>query len=295
MTVCCRAPSHGEGEHNTAAESYGEWAYYAERWRDAPLTAVGKGQAVAVGRAVAQELGSAAVELICTSPLTRTLQTAKHIAAQLQKLPPIMTLDAVRERLDGAQPANSRRARSKLQVQYPDVDFSTVADEEDTAFEWVQRLVRDTVAGCAEQSDEEALHTLANYGFSRALSEQALVAVTDEVSDGLKRTALAVQWLKEEANVGPLFTEWTPYEDDAATSTRVAAFLGWLSRRPESEILVSTHCMFLHTLFGRSPSMRKAIECEPRVDASYFARGERRVVQILFERTDGCSVSTHRL
>ena len=272
--------SHGEGEHNTATDDYGEWGYYAERWRDAHLTATGQAQASAVGRALAATAD--AVELICASPLTRTLQTAQRIAAQLSAPPPIVALEAVRERLDGAQPANARRQRSELEVRFPAVDFSALADEDDSAFAKVQRLVRDRVVGRADAGEEPALHTLANYGFSRASAEQALAAAGYE-GDELARTSAAVRWLQEEAGEKPLFTEWTPYEDDAGTSVRVAAFLKWLVARPEANVLVSTHCMFLHTLFGRSAPMAEVIECDSEVDEAYFARGECRTVQILFD------------
>ena len=272
--------SHGEGDHNTATDDYGEWGYYAERWRDAQLTATGQAQASAVGRALA---ATEQIELICSSPLTRTLQTAQHIAAQLSAPPaPIVALEAVRERLDGAQPANARRQRSELEARFPAVDFSALADEEDSAFVKVQRLVRDRVVGRADAGEEPALHTLANYGFSRASAEQALNAAGHE-GDELARTSAAVRWLQEEAGEKPLFTEWAPYEDDSGTSTRVAAFLTWLAARPEAEVLVSTHCMFLHTLFGRSAPMAEVIECDPEVDESYFARGECRTVQILID------------
>lgn len=278
---------HGEGEHNTATDDHGEWGYYAERWKDAQLTPAGQGQASAVGQALAAATAPpAALELICASPLTRTLQTAQHIAAQLPgSPPPIIALEAVRERLDGAQPANARRPRSELQADYPDIDFSALAEDDDTAFEEVRRMVKETVSGRAEEGEEPALHTLANYGFSRANSERALAAVAAEEDDELSRTTAAVRWLKEQAGLEPLFTEWTPYEDDSGTAVRVAAFLAWLSARPESELLVSTHCMFLYTLFGRSDPMADVMACEEDVDGSYFARGERRTVQILFPPT----------
>jgi broad specificity phosphatase PhoE len=271
---------HGEGEHNTATDDYGEWAYYAERWRDAQLTDNGREQASAVG----QELAAKAVtiDLICASPLTRTLQTAQYIAAQLPAPPPIVALEAVRERLDGAQPANARRQRSVLQAAYPGVNFSALADEDDSAFAKVQRLVRDRVVGRAEAGEEPALHTLANYGFSRTRAEEALATVGHE-GDELARTSAAVRWLRQQAGEEPLFTEWTPYEDDGGTSVRVASFLTWLAARPEAEILVSTHCMFLYTLFGRSAHMAEVMLCDPEVDGSYFGRGECRTVQMLFD------------
>eukprot|EP01043_Picozoa_sp_COSAG02_P072066 COSAG02_NODE_13429_length_1396_cov_1.753277_1_plen_237_part_10 len=212
---------HGEGEHNTATDDHGEWGYYAERWRDAQLTDNGREQASAVGQELAAK--GIAVDLICASPLTRTLQTAQHIATQLPAPPPIVALEAVRERLDGAQPANARQQRSVLQAAYPAVNFSALADEDDSAFAEVQRLVRERVVGRAEVGEEPALHTLANYGFSRASAEQALAAAGHK-GDELARTSAAVRWLRQQAGEKPLFTEWTPYEDDGGTAVRVATF-----------------------------------------------------------------------
>lgn len=283
---------HGEGEHNTATDDHGEWGYYAERWRDAQLTAVGREQASTVGRELAAH--ATVLDLICASPLTRTLQTAKHIAAQLRTTPPIVALEAVRERLDGAQPANARRRRAELQVEHPGVDFSALADDEDTAFHKVQQLVRHRVASSAEVGEEPALHTLANYGFSRTSVEQALGAVGHE-GDELARTSAAVKWLREQAGEQPLFTEWTPYEDDVGTSVRVAEFLEWMAARPEAEILVSTHCMFLHTMFGGSAPMAEVLDCDPAVDGSYFARGECRTVQLLFDSVSSVAQGRPRL
>lgn len=282
-TLSMLARSHGEGEHNTATDVYGEWAYYCERWRDAQLTDVGRGQASDAGQSLAAEGHPAALELICASPLTRTLQTAEHIAAQLPEPPPIVALEAVRERLDGSQPANARTPLSALKHAHPAVDFSALTEEEDKAFAAVQTLVEETAgASFTEGVDEPAMRTLANYGFARADCEQALVTAS-RVDDELDRTAAAVKWLREEAKLEPLFTEWTPYEDDAATAVRVEQFLAWLRGLPEAHILVSTHCMFLYTIFGRHEAMGAVIVCDDDVSPDYFARGERRTVQILFD------------
>ena len=88
----------------------------------------------------------------------------------------------------------------------------------------------------------------------RQHSEAALAAAAADADDPSDRTHAAVRWLRQ-AGHSPLYTEDEPYEDDAGTAVRVASFLSWLAARPEKEVLVSTHCMWLHTLFGRSPPM----------------------------------------
>ena len=166
------------------------------------------------------------------------------------------------------------------------VDFSALTDEEDNAFAAIQTVVEETTGtSFIEGEDEPAMRTLANYGFSRSHCERALAdATASGVEDGeLERTAAAVKWLKEEAKLEPLFTEWSPYEDDVGTAVRVAHFLAWLRGRPEGHILVSTHCMFLYTLFGRHDAMADVMLCDNEVSPSYFARGECRTVQILFD------------
>ena len=157
---------HGEGGHNTATDRFGEWAYYSEQWKDSELTAPGREQATAVGTTLAQQRPTGGLELICTSPLTRTLQTAQLIAAEFEPPPALVALEAVRERMDGAQPANARRPLSELRVAYPGVDFSQIADEEDTGFADVQSAVYDAVGEPWPSPEAEpAMRNLLNYGF----------------------------------------------------------------------------------------------------------------------------------
>lgn len=94
-----------------------------------------------------------------------------------------------------------------------------------------------------------------------------------------------MNWLKEEAKLEPLFTEWSPYEDDAATALRVGQFLAWLRGRPEVHILVSTHCMFLYTLFGRHEAMADVMVCDDDVSPSCLLRGMHCVQSKSFEST----------
>ena len=157
---------HGEGGHNTATDRFGEWAYYSEQWKDSELTAPGREQATAVGSTIAQQRPTGGLELICTSPLTRTLQTAQLIAAELDPPPALVALEAVRERMDGAQPANARQPLSQLRVAYPAVDFSQIADEEDRGFAEVQSAVYGAVGEPWPSSEAEpAMRNLLNYGF----------------------------------------------------------------------------------------------------------------------------------
>ena len=82
------------------------------------------------------------LELIVTSPLTRTLQTATAIfykAVGNEAAPregcrklPILALDLVKEWSQGRHTPNLRKPRSKLQKAYPHVDFTHLTEEDTT-------------------------------------------------------------------------------------------------------------------------------------------------------------------
>jgi len=68
---------HGQGTHNLGAETEGDAAYSNEAYRDARLTDKGALQAQEAGKKIAAEFGN--VVAVWSSPLTRCIQTAKHI------------------------------------------------------------------------------------------------------------------------------------------------------------------------------------------------------------------------
>ena len=249
MHVCCPPPAggtpqrwaktvhfvrHGEGEHNTATDEIGEVAYYCGRWLDADLTQAGQSQATEVGIALATAAAGCSVELACASPLTRTLHTVARIVDQLPRPPPpVLVHEKLRERLDGAQPANSRRSISDLRRVFPTIDFSGTSVDPDVDFALAQRRVYaeiDEPPNAVEEAMRPALRALLNYGFPRSQSQKALDAVAaagDQTTQYRqvqldlteeRTAAAAVSWLQTEKGLKPLFTEWEPLETEAETA-----------------------------------------------------------------------------
>uniref|UniRef100_M4BZ78 RxLR effector candidate protein n=1 Tax=Hyaloperonospora arabidopsidis (strain Emoy2) TaxID=559515 RepID=M4BZ78_HYAAE len=125
---------HGEGIHNVAIAQYGAaWDTVGRdpKYTDAPLTALGMQQAgaasVVLNDAVANGLH---LQHVVISPLERTLRTFT-IAYQNQttgitKKP----MELAREIL-GVFTCDKRRSISEKRLEYPDLDFSKIASDED--------------------------------------------------------------------------------------------------------------------------------------------------------------------
>jgi len=69
------------------------------------------------------------VDVVVSSPLTRTLQTACIVFPEV----PIVALDELREAY-GAHPCDSRHTRAELQATFPRVDLKRIAPGEDTSW-----------------------------------------------------------------------------------------------------------------------------------------------------------------
>ena len=129
---------HGEGEHNAACDAKSSEDFYeSEEYADAPLTQAGEQQA----RDAAKGLKGAAVQLVVASPLTRTLQTVSHILEALgwedaAVQPKLVALEACREGMTyGVHPCNRRRPISVVRQEFPDFDFSEIADDPDVIWD----------------------------------------------------------------------------------------------------------------------------------------------------------------
>jgi hypothetical protein len=62
---------------------------------------------------------------------------------------------------------------------------------------------------------------------------------------------------------------------------RVTAFLAWLERRPETNVLVVTHCVFLFGL------LNEVLECDEDCNKDWFTPGELRSFTLQFPLRDG--------
>ena len=92
-------------------------------WRDSRLTDLGKQQALALRPTMAQHR----VDVVFVSPLSRTIQTG---LLAIPEGPPFIVEDDVRERI-GTHPCDQRRSRTEIAADFPNVDVSTLATEED--------------------------------------------------------------------------------------------------------------------------------------------------------------------
>eukprot|EP00195_Chlamydomonas_chlamydogama_P015983 CAMPEP_0202911318 /NCGR_PEP_ID=MMETSP1392-20130828/54635_1 /ASSEMBLY_ACC=CAM_ASM_000868 /TAXON_ID=225041 /ORGANISM="Chlamydomonas chlamydogama, Strain SAG 11-48b" /LENGTH=209 /DNA_ID=CAMNT_0049601783 /DNA_START=221 /DNA_END=847 /DNA_ORIENTATION=+ len=149
---------HGEGFHNVAGEVNEEF-YKLEQYRDAHLTERGWKQAALLGQHIRS--ANMPVELVVTSPLTRTLETAcgvfgrpalqknapgpllmteqeglegirvQRAALSGQGVPRIIANEMCRERRSMSHPCDQRRPVSHYTRTFPAVDFSLLEHEDD--------------------------------------------------------------------------------------------------------------------------------------------------------------------
>lgn len=163
---------HGQGHHNVAGENnYG--AYMSEEFLDASLTPTGWQQAFALKKHLADVPGGLGLELVVTSPLMRTMQTAAGVfgiqgtpSQDLSTLlmvegtgnstvgtilttesPPILAVEMCREHL-GRHPCDKRSNLREYRQQFPAIDFSEIETEEDT---WWDAHVRESSEDLTER------------------------------------------------------------------------------------------------------------------------------------------------
>jgi broad specificity phosphatase PhoE len=107
---------HGEAEHNVAAAKYGDIAYEDPQYQDAPLTGKGKDQVIQ-SREEMPEL-----DLIFSSPLIRTLQTASLLRQQFEC--DVIVTDFLTERRGLGHKCNDRASIPELQRMFPTFQFA---------------------------------------------------------------------------------------------------------------------------------------------------------------------------
>ena len=182
---------HAEGRHNKDSRELAN--YYPERlgetmtYWDAQLTALGREQCFTLATKLQWRQRSGLPQLVAVSPLTRTLETAS-LAFPNESVhgwrPPFVATSLARERID-VHTCDGRRPRSILAEEYPHVDFSEIAAEEDE------------------------------------------------------------MWAHKENQPTPL--------DSLACMARGRNLLRWLWQRPEQDIAIVTHWVFLSHLFRQFP------------------------------------------
>ncbi|KAK4850006.1 hypothetical protein QYF36_003007 [Acer negundo] len=141
---------HGQGVHNVEAEKNID-ALLSHDLFDAPMSSLGWQQVFELRKRLHGSRLLDRVELVVTSPLLRTMQTAvgvfgnegeiygsdvdsvtapKNEISTLNNYPPIFASELCRDRL-GLRPCDKRRNVSECQSLFPEIDFSLMESEED--------------------------------------------------------------------------------------------------------------------------------------------------------------------
>jgi len=107
-----------DGGSGVAEAEYKNW-----EWLDARLTPLGESQA----RALRPTMAAHRVDVVLTSPLSRTIQTA---LLAIPEGPPFVVEDGCRERI-GTHPCDKRRSRAELRADFPRIVLDGLAAEED--------------------------------------------------------------------------------------------------------------------------------------------------------------------
>ncbi|KAJ4701514.1 Phosphoglycerate mutase-like protein 1 [Melia azedarach] len=147
---------HGQGVHNVQGQN-GPEALVSREFFDAQLSPLGWQQVNNLRKQVEASGLTKKVDLVITSPLLRTLQTAVGVFGETQtkgfevspslnanvgkvshhnstsgviNCPPIVAVELCRERL-GVHPCDQRRSVSEYQSLFPGIDFKLIESEDD--------------------------------------------------------------------------------------------------------------------------------------------------------------------
>ncbi|KAL9263172.1 Phosphoglycerate mutase-like protein [Drosera capensis] len=166
---------HAQGVHNIEGDKNYK-AYMKPEYFDAPLTPLGWQQVENLRKHVHDSGLFKSIELVVTSPLLRTMQTAVGVfggegytdgmtvlplmvanagfsersAISSFNCPPVVAVELCREHL-GVHPCDQRRSMSEYQYLFPAIDFSQIESDEDILW---KANVRETKAEVAARGLE---------------------------------------------------------------------------------------------------------------------------------------------
>ncbi|KAF2324176.1 hypothetical protein GH714_009244 [Hevea brasiliensis] len=121
---------HAQGIHNVAGEK-DHSALLSPEFFDAPLSPLGCQQVTNLRNYVLASGLLKRIDLVITSPLLRSMQTAVEIFGSEEsglERPPIVAIELCRERL-GVHPCDKRRTISQYRNLFPEIDFSWSDDD----------------------------------------------------------------------------------------------------------------------------------------------------------------------
>ncbi|CAO2041777.1 unnamed protein product [Urochloa humidicola] len=161
---------HAQGIHNVAGEKDFN-AYMSQDLFDAQLTPLGWSQVDGLREHVKKSGLAKKIELVITSPLLRTMQTAVGVfggenytdgvnapplmvenaghsgrpAVSSVNCPPFLAVETCREHL-GVHPCDKRRSITEYRPLFPAIDFSLIENDEDVLWEPDVREANESVA-----------------------------------------------------------------------------------------------------------------------------------------------------
>ncbi|CAH0494130.1 unnamed protein product [Peronospora farinosa] len=198
---------HAEGTHNEAHGKYGSPRWEDEFARtdaflDAPLTAFGIKDAQNKGPISVQaelEQGMLPIERVVVSPISRAIQTAQKFFAKEQVPDELFTcIESCRETFD-CHTCNKRRPLSELKQQFPDVDFSSMKDEEDQLW---SKTHRETTEEIQKRAREFLLE------FFRTIPERYVVVVAHlSIIEAICAVTLGIEVRPSNCEVVPIVIE----------------------------------------------------------------------------------------
>ncbi|KAM0882530.1 hypothetical protein ACQ4PT_032231 [Festuca glaucescens] len=189
---------HAQGVHNVEGHK-DAGAYLSPALLDAQLTPLGWSQVDCLREHVTKCGLAKKIELVITSPLLRTMQTAVGVfgggnytdgvsasplmvegaghsgrqAISSLNCPPFLALEACRERL-GVNPCDKRSSITKCRTLFPAIDFSLIENDEDVLWEPDVRETRESVAARGMKfidwlrtREEKEIAIVSHWGFLR--------------------------------------------------------------------------------------------------------------------------------
>ena len=123
---------HGQALHNPDVDKYGKGCLDNEKYFDANLTELGFEQCNSFKETVL----SKSIDIVFTSPLTRTLQTTNTIFADSEIK--VLGLEMIRERF-GMRPCDRRSGVNNLKIKFKNIDFDTYCHTGDNDPLWTTK------------------------------------------------------------------------------------------------------------------------------------------------------------
>lgn len=218
------------GDHNKARretgddEEYKNWA-----WFDSRLTETGKEQASALRPEL--ELPENAVDVVLVSSLSRAILTGILGFPGDGKEPPFEVLDMLRERI-GTHPCDKRRSRSEIAADFPHLDLSDLAFEEDEKWTVEREPVRDLIKRAngllpfLKARKEHRIGICSHNDFLTAVFFDSVLNFKDDALRvkfaNAEHHALVIRWTEAGNDTGPATVD-TPMSVGAQAGTPTAS------------------------------------------------------------------------